>query len=220
MVIDSFKDKVVIVTGGASGIGKAICRHGAERGAHVILADKDFEAAQEAVSSLQSSGGFVKAVRTDVSDIHDVESLVLGTFRELGRIDFLFNNAGIGINGEFQDMTQAHWEQIMGVNFWGVVYGCRCAYPIMMKQGFGQIVNTASLAGLIPGGLASSYTASKHAVVGFSLSLRAEVRQYGIKINALITIKLELVRMIGVLNPANNPIPYISNIPRCSRRGC
>ncbi|MBN2051761.1 MAG: SDR family oxidoreductase [Spirochaetales bacterium] len=183
--MNSFKDKVVIVTGGASGIGRAICRYGAERGAHVILADKDFEAARETGSSLQSSGGSVKTIRADVSDIRDVEALVLGTFRECGRIDYLFNNAGIGINGEFQDMTLEHWEQIIGVNFWGVVYGCRFAYPIMMKQGFGQIVNTASLAGLIPGGLASSYTAGKHAVVGFSLSLRAEARQYGIKINAL-----------------------------------
>jgi len=179
------ENKVAIVTGGASGIGKSICIYLARSGSHVIIADKNYENAQETKVFITSFGGNAKAVCVDVSNVQDIKYLIHNTYKEYGQIDYLFNNAGIGINGEFQDMNLDHWKQIMQVNFWGVVYGCYYVYPIMMKQGFGQIINTASLAGLFPGGLLTAYTASKHAVVGFSLSLRMEAKQYGIKVNAL-----------------------------------
>jgi NAD(P)-dependent dehydrogenase (short-subunit alcohol dehydrogenase family) len=180
-----FADKIAIVTGGASGIGKSICIYLARHGAKVIIADRNLEMAKETESVITSGNGFAKAVKIDVSNPQDVESMINNTVNDYGRIDFLFNNAGISINGEFQDVSMDHWKQIFDVNLWGVIYGCRYVYPIMIKQGSGHIINTASLAGLIPGGLTSPYSASKHAVVGFSLTLRSEAKLYGIKVSVL-----------------------------------
>jgi len=178
-------DKIAVVTGGGSGIGRTICIYLAERGARVVVADRNLEGSEETVSLIRSAGGCAESQRVDVADPGEVESLIHGVATRYGRIEYLFNNAGISINGEFQDLTLEHLESVMQVNFWGTVYGCRSVYPVMKKQGFGHIVNTASLAGLIPGGLTSIYSASKHAVVGFSLTLRAEARQYGIKVSTL-----------------------------------
>jgi len=180
-----FEGKIAIVTGGGSGIGRTICLYLAERGAHTVVADRNLEGAQETESLIRSAGGSGESMRVDVADQEDMESLIQGMATRHGRIDYLFNNAGVGINGEFQDLTMQHLRSVMDVNFWGTIYGCRSVYPIMRKQGFGHIINTASLAGLIPGGLTSIYSASKHAVVGFSLTLRAEARQYGIKVSTL-----------------------------------
>ena len=180
-----FEGKVAIVTGGASGIGRSICTYLGRHGAQVIVADLNLEGAQKTVASISARGGRAGAAYVDVTDSDDVASLIGDVVRDLGRIDLLFNNAGIGLNGEFQDVTLAQWKQIVDVNLWGVIYGCHHAYPIMVEQGFGQIVNTASLAGLIPGGLTSPYSATKYGVVGFTLTLRSEARQYGIKVNAL-----------------------------------
>ena len=180
-----FENKIAIVTGGASGIGKSICFYLAKNGSQVIIADINNEKGRETEYLITSFGGLAKAVSVDVTKIQEIEWLINDTHKTYGRIDYLFNNAGMGINGEFQDMNPGHWKQIMEVNLWSVVYGCYYAYPIMIQQRSGQIINTASLAGLIPGGLSTSYTATKHAVVGFSLSLRAEAKQYGIKVNVL-----------------------------------
>lgn len=135
--------------------------------------------------AIVTSGGSAESPRVDVANQGDVESLVHGVATEHGRIDYLFNNAGVGINGELQDLTMDHLQSVMNVNFWGTIYGCRSVYPVMRKQGFGHIINTTSLAGLIPGGLTSIYLASKHAAVGFSLTLGAEARQYGIEVSTL-----------------------------------
>lgn len=183
--MDRFADKVAIVTGGASGIGQAICRYLGRHSARVIVADRDRAGAQATGSQIVACGGSARAVRVDVTDRQSVQALIEDTARDDGGIDLLFNNAGIGLNGEFQDFTLEDWKQILDINLWGVIYGCHYAYPIMIRQGHGHIVNTASLAGLIPGGLTTPYSTSKYAVVGFTLTLRAEARQYGIKVSAL-----------------------------------
>jgi NAD(P)-dependent dehydrogenase (short-subunit alcohol dehydrogenase family) len=180
-----FEDKVAVVTGGASGIGRSICTYLGQRDAQVVVADRNLEGAEETAAAIAAAGGRAEAACLDVTQSGEVAALIGDTAREMGRIDLLFNNAGISINGEFQDVTLAQWRQIVDVNLWGAVYGCHHVYPIMVEQGGGQIVNTASLAGLIPGGLTSPYSASKYAVVGFSLTLRSEARGYGIKVNAL-----------------------------------
>ena len=178
-------DKVAIVTGGASGIGKAICLFLAQHGTKVIIADNNLDGAKENEAYFSSQGHYGKAAYADVSNPQDVKSLIQNTMDEYGRIDFLFNNAGIGINGEFSDLTFEMWKHVLDVNLWSTIYGCHFIYPIMKKQGFGHIINTASLAGLIPGLLNSPYSASKYAVVGFSLTLRAEAKQFGINVSTL-----------------------------------
>lgn len=182
-----FTGKIAVVTGGASGLGKEICGYLAERGATVIIADKNEEAGRAAAADISSrtDAGSAKAALVDVADYGSVKTLFTNVVSEYGWIDYLFNNAGVGINGEFQDMTFDHWRRLIDVNLWGVINGCRSVYPVMMKQGHGHIINVSSLAGLIPGGLMAGYSAAKHAVVGFTLTLRAEAKQYGIKVSAL-----------------------------------
>jgi NAD(P)-dependent dehydrogenase (short-subunit alcohol dehydrogenase family) len=183
--MNHYRNKIAIVTGGGSGIGKAICVYLAQHGAKVVIADLKHESAQQVEAQILTLGGQTRAVAVDVTRPQDVQSLIEDTVKAYGQIDYLFNNAGIGINGEFQDMSLEQWRHILDVNLWGTVYGCHYAYPIMMKQGCGHIINTSSLGGLIPGGLMTSYSAAKHAVVGLSLTLRAEAKQYGIKVSAL-----------------------------------
>lgn len=183
--MNPFESKVAIVTGGASGIGKSICEYLARHGAKVVIADRNVDEARAAGLDITSRGGCCMVVVTDVSSREEVKSLIEGTMEEYGRIDYMFNNAGVSVNGEFKDISLEHWKRIMDVNLWGVVHGCHYVYPVMVKQGFGHIINTASLAGLIPGGLTTTYSASKHAVVGFSLSLRSEAKLYGIKVSVL-----------------------------------
>lgn len=183
--MDQFAGKIAVVTGGASGIGRSICSYLGRHGATVVVADRSLEGACEVQAAIEAAGGRAEAVRVEVSDEASVKLLVDGVAERHGRLDYLFNNAGVSVNGEFIDVPIDEWRRILGVNLWGVVYGCHHAYPLMMRQGSGHIVNTASLAGLIPGGLTTPYSASKHAVVGFSLTLRSEARLYGIRVSAL-----------------------------------
>lgn len=145
--------RIAVVTGGGSGLGEQMCRHLARRGDTVVVAVRD-----------------------------QVERLGGDTVRDHGRLDLMINNAGIGLDGEFQAMTLADWERVVAVDPWGVGHGTHFACRVMLDQDpidrcRGQIVNVASLAGLIPGGLMTSYAASKHAVVGLSLTFRGEARQ-------------------------------------------
>lgn len=183
--MNPFAGKVAVVTGGASGIGKAICEYLGRQGATVIVVDRNPEGAGRVEGAIVASAGRAEAVGVDVANEEEVERLIESVRERHGRLDYLFNNAGVSVNGEFLDISAEHWKRIIDVNFWGVIYGCRYAYPIMVRQGSGHIINTASLAGLIPGGLTTSYSASKHAVVGFSLTLRPEARLYGVRVSAL-----------------------------------
>jgi NAD(P)-dependent dehydrogenase (short-subunit alcohol dehydrogenase family) len=168
------------VTGGASGIGRAVCRELARRGVHVVVADLDGEGAGRAAEEFGCAGAEV-----DVTDPEAVHALVRGVRDEHGRLDFVFNNAGIAVGGTTDELTLDHWNRTIDVNLRGVVHGVHAAYPIMIEQGFGHIVNTASLAGLTPAPLMLPYTATKHAVVGLSLALRAEARRHGVRVSVV-----------------------------------
>ena len=181
-----FNGKIVAVTGAASGIGREIARAFAARGADLALADRNEEGLQKIKEELESRGHKVYAQVVDVSIADQVESFCDNTYREMGRVDILCNNAGIAIGGRFEDHTLEDWEEIVGINLWGVIYGCHYFYPRMIEQGGGgHIVNTASGAGLVPLALGTSYSTTKFGVVGLSETLRAEASLHGIGVSAL-----------------------------------
>jgi NAD(P)-dependent dehydrogenase (short-subunit alcohol dehydrogenase family) len=180
-----FHNAVAIVTGGASGIGRAIGEELAKRGCEVILADLQIELAKEVASGIGSSGGKARAAELDVSDSSAVETLVQEVLDRAGRLDYMFNNAGIGILAEARQHTREDWERIVDVNLRGVIHGVQAAYQVMLNQGFGHIVNTASMAGLMITPLLVSYAATKYAVVGLSKSLRVEAAPLGIRVSVI-----------------------------------
>ncbi len=179
--MDIFKEKVAIITGGGSGIGRCIAMEIASRGATVMVADINASGARETRNAIKAKGGFARDVKLDVSDAEAVESVIKKTSTEFGRLDYMFNNAGIGLGGKFEDLEPRYWKQIMDVNLWGVIHGSLYAYRVMKKQGFGHIVNTASMAGLAPSASGVPYPMTKYGVVGLTLSLRIEGAMNGVK---------------------------------------
>jgi NAD(P)-dependent dehydrogenase (short-subunit alcohol dehydrogenase family) len=180
-----FDGATAIITGGASGIGRALAEELARRGCEVVLADLQIELAEEVASEIRVSGGKAKAVKIDVTDFPAMEQLVQETVKRTGRLDYIFNNAGIVIGGHVNHYGIEDWNQIVDVNLRGVINGIQASYKIMMAQGFGHIVNTASMAGLMPGPGNVAYTTTKHAVVGLSKSLRAEAAQMGVRVSVI-----------------------------------
>jgi NAD(P)-dependent dehydrogenase (short-subunit alcohol dehydrogenase family) len=174
-----------VVTGGASGIGRALAEELVNRGSEVVLADLQVELAEEVAAAIQAAGGKARAFKLDVSDFSAVKGLLQDTFERTGRLDYVFNNAGIGIGGPVDLHSIEDWNRVVDVNLRGVVNGVHAAYQIMLRQGFGHIVNTASTAGLLPSPGVASYATTKHAVVGLSKSLRAEAASAGIRVSVL-----------------------------------
>ena len=176
---------IALITGGGSGIGAAVGTLLARNGDTVILADIDTEAADTVATQIVASGGHAESATLDVRDMAAFARLVDRVVSDHGRIDLIFNNAGIGVGGPIEELTEEHWQRIVDVNIMGVVHGVRAAYPHMLAQGDGHIVNTASLAGLIPSPMLAPYAMTKHAVVGLSLSLRSEAALHGVRVSAL-----------------------------------
>ncbi|UCB49761.1 MAG: SDR family oxidoreductase [Deltaproteobacteria bacterium] len=180
-----FKDSVAIVTGGASGIGRALGQELARRGALVIMVDIQTELLEEAVLSITQAGHKAEGVDLDVTDFQAVKGLVENTAARHGRLDYIFNNAGIGVGGEVRDVSIDDWRDVLDVNLFGVVHGVAAAYPLMVEQGHGHIINTASIEGLIPFPGTVSYVASKYGVVGLSNALRVEGADLGVNVSVV-----------------------------------
>ncbi|WP_433335541.1 SDR family NAD(P)-dependent oxidoreductase [Spirillospora sp. CA-294931] len=177
---------IAIVTGGASGIGRAIATSLVARGDTVVVTDINADGAGTVADKLNTLGrGKATAAALDVTDADAVIALYQGVKAEHGRLDLVFNNAGIAIGGLAEELTLDHWNRAIDINLKGVVHGVHAAYPIMLDQGSGHIVNTASLAGLVPMPAGIPYTATKHAVVGLSLGLRAEAAGRGVKVSVV-----------------------------------
>ena len=180
-----FEGKVAIVTGGASGIGRMLCEELAGRGAVVVVTDINEEGAREVASAISGQGGQARAQALDVTDEDGVRRLVAETVAAHDHLDYMFNNAGIVIAGDMRDLRTEHWRRMFDVNLWGVIYGTSAAYAVMAEQGHGHIVNTASLAGLVPDPTDLVYVTTKHAVVGLSTALRPGAALLGVKVSVV-----------------------------------
>lgn len=183
--IAALSQKVAFITGGASGIGAALSESLTAAGAQVWIADRQFDVADQLAQRLRSAGARAQAVALDVRDPAAFEAAVAEAVQTSGRLDYLFNNAGIGIGGEVDSLTLEDWTDIIDVNLRGVIHGVRAAYPVMIAQGSGHIVNTASMAGLITTSAQAGYSATKHAVVALSKTLRVEAAGHGVRVSVL-----------------------------------
>ncbi len=182
----NFDGKVAIVTGAASGIGRAVALHYARHGAKVVVSDVNDAGGAETVEMIRAAGGVAEYLRADVSSPTDNEQLVNFALEKFGRLDFACNNAGIG--GE-QNPTGAYsieaWDKVIGINLSGVFYGMRYQIPAMLQNGGGAIVNIASILGQVAFAGAPAYVAAKHGVVGLTRNAAVEYGKQGIRINAI-----------------------------------
>lgn len=186
----SFTGRQAIVTGAGSGIGAALCRALVAAGADVVCTDIDGAAATRTAQALKGPGS-ARSARLDVSDAVAVQAAVDDVVARSGRLDLMFNNAGIAWGGDTELLTLDQWNAIIDVNIRGVVHGVAAAYPVMLAQGHGHIVNTASMAGLTAAGQITSYVMTKHAVVGLSLALRSEAVSRGVGVLAVCPAAVE-----------------------------
>jgi NAD(P)-dependent dehydrogenase (short-subunit alcohol dehydrogenase family) len=182
-----FRGKCAVVTGAASGIGRAMADAFAGEGMRVVLADIEPAALEQAAAGLRASGATVLAVPTDVSQAEQVQALADRATAAFGRVDVVCNNAGVALSGVTWEYTLADWQWLLGVNLWGVVHGVRTFVPLMLKQGGeGHIVNTGSVAGLTSNPFMSIYNVSKHAVVTLSETLQKELTLLGTQVRVSV----------------------------------
>ena len=177
-----FHGKVALITGGASGIGRALGFSLAAQGAHVVLVDIRHEELDSACKAITAQGGQVRGLTLDVTDRAAFYAVVEDILTTEGPIDYLFNNAGVCLFGEAHEMNAAQWDRLIAVNIRGVVHGVEAVYPRMVARGSGHIVNIASAVGLVPFPSGVAYSMTKHAVVGLSESLRGEGALHGVRV--------------------------------------
>ncbi|MCC6763193.1 MAG: SDR family oxidoreductase [Deltaproteobacteria bacterium] len=200
-----FADQVAIVTGGASGIGRSLASALVRAGARVVVADTDGERAEAVAREL---GERARSEIVNVTDSVALRRAIEGTAAREGRLDLLFNNAGIAVFADARDTSLDDWNRQIDVNLRGVVHGIVAAYPLMLRQGSGHIVNTASAAGLIPSPATIAYAATKHAVVGLSLTLRAEARPHGVRVSVVCpgVIETPMVQTAKLVGPTRERV--------------
>jgi len=195
--------KTAIVTGAGSGIGEELAVALCQQGVTVMGVDLDARGLEKTAGRIGSNGHFQSAC-CDLTDVKAFETFINEFAREQGRLDYLFNNAGIVAGGEFADMTDIQLDRSFDINLRAVVHGSRAACRLMRVQGFGHIVNTASAAGLMPVPWSAAYTATKHAVVGLSLALREEARVYGVSVSVVCPGLVDT----NIMNSADNIEDY------------
>jgi len=208
-----FRDRVAVITGAASGIGKAMAERFAAEGMKVVMADVEAPALDAAARELEDKGALVYPFPADVSRAQDVEGLADRVFGQFGRVDLLCNNAGVGGGAGFSwDCTLADWQWVMGVNLWGVIHGVKFFLPRMIQQGNdAHVVNTASLAGLTSSPPMAIYSATKHAVVSLSETLFHELKLAGSQVG--VSVLCPAWVNTKIMDSARNRPPALQNKP-------
>ncbi len=205
-----FKDKVAVITGAASGIGRAIAERCVQEGMKVVLADIAERPLAETEEEMKLAGASVLAVLTDVSRASDVEALAHKTVDAFGAVHLLFNNAGVesigDLLGPIWESPLTDWEWIIGVNLWGVIHGCRAFVPLMLEQDAEcHIVNTTSAAGLIASPVMGIYKVTKHGIVTLSETLYQQLAQRGAKVKISVlcpgSVKTQILDSAHGLTP-------------------
>jgi NAD(P)-dependent dehydrogenase (short-subunit alcohol dehydrogenase family) len=179
------RGSVAVVTGAASGIGRAAALELAREGASLVLADLDGDGLREIASEIEALGRSALAVETDVAKLESVQNLFDRSLEGMGRVDILMNNAGVHIVGPIENTSIDDWKWIIDINLWGVIYGIKVFLPHMLERESGHIVNTASVAGLLGGVDAIPYTATKFAVLGISEGLAVALKRRGVGVTAV-----------------------------------
>ena len=211
--MEDLKGKVAVITGGASGIGRALCWAFAGEGASVVVADLDEAGMAETAAGVTTVGAKAVIVKTDVSRLASVQALAERAWKEFGGVHVLCNNAGVAVHGSLESATHHDWEWVLGVNLWGVIHGIETFVPRMIAQKQpGHIVNTASMAGLIASQGLGVYNTSKYAVVGLSETLQKDLRGHNIGVSVLCPMgvrtnigRSERSRPAQLKNPAGTP---------------
>jgi len=184
--VDRLRHKVALVTGGGSGMGRASCRLFAAEGARVAVVDRVVEAGEETVALIRDAGGEATFVAADVADAAAVEAMVTTTVATYGRLDVLFNNAGVeGPSVNLLDYGEDDWDRVIAVNLTAVYRAMRAAIPRMLDQGGGVILSTASVAGLVGLARSSAYSAAKAGVIGLTRTVALEYGPRGIRANCI-----------------------------------
>lgn len=217
--MSTFQNKVALVTGGTSGIGRATALAFAKAGAKVVIAGRRETEGAIVVAEIQAAGGEALFIRADVAVESEVRQLVERTVAAYGRLDVAFNNAGIEWAGPLANATEADYRRIFDINVWGVVTSLKYEIPAMLASGGGAIVNTSSVAGHIGMAGVSLYVASKHAVEGVTKSVALEFARQGIRVNAVApaAIKTDMVdRFVGKEGDQRN---YLASLHPVGRMG-
>ena len=211
--MNDFQDKTAIVTGGGTGMGKEICQELAKLGSVVYVADIDENSSKQVAISIEQVGGRAHYKVVDVSKEEDICNLIDEVVAKHGHLDYIFNNAGIAIGGDLRDITLDQYRKVLDVDLFGVLYGTFYAYKVMAKQGFGHIVNTASVAGLFPRPGNIPYCISKYGVVGLTLSLRYEGADLGVKTTVVCPgrVKTDIFKSTKYINVRDEYLSAMSS---------
>jgi NADP-dependent 3-hydroxy acid dehydrogenase YdfG len=203
-----FADAVAVVTGAGSGIGRALAIELAQRGAQVAICDVDTQGLAETEASIQKAGGAVKSDFLDVTERERVEAYAADVADHFGRINMIFNNAGIAFTGDIEAMEYKHLEKVMDVDYWGVVNGTKAFLPYLIASGDGHVVNISSVFGIISVPTQGAYNAAKFAVRGFTEALRMEMiaRRRPVKVTCVHPggIKTNVARNAGQVDGLNH----------------
>ena len=215
--MQDFEGKVAVITGAASGIGRALTEKCLAEGMHVVMSDIEEKALEHAAQELQATGqNSILAVKTDVAVLSEIEHLLQQAMDTFGGVHLLFNNAGVGGGGNAWDSTQKDWEWVLGVNLWSVIHGLRVFVPQMIAQDTPcHIVNTASVAGLLGGTTNASYAATKHAVVGLTENLYRDLQAENLKIGASVLCP-GLIDTNIMDGDRNRPALLTNDVPRAA----